>query len=43
MKLGHYLTANVFDLLVVAMIPAPLVCNRLEVMGDRPPGLLPGL
>ena len=42
-ELDNNLPTDVLDLLMTAVVPAPLLSNRLKVMGDRPPSLLSGL
>ena len=42
-ELDNNLPTDVFDLLMTAVVPAPLLSNRLKVMGDRPPSLFASL
>ena len=42
-ELDNNLPTNVLDLLMTAVVPTPLLSNRLKVMGDRPPSLLSSL
>ncbi len=42
-KLSHDLAADVLDLLMASVMPAPLLCDCFQVVGDCTPGFLTGL